>query len=185
MKLSKENFKKLKDGDSIIFERIYNEYKDMIYNYLMILTNDRSIANEVFSNTMYSALRSIKNLKNDKNIYQWFLRIAKNRYFDYLREIYRDKKIKNRLKVNINEDMEKNDYPNTIEKETKIKLLNLALKNIKPEYSDIIKYKYFNGLSHEEIAKKTNKSKDASESLLNRAIHAIRKEFKELSDYFE
>lgn len=184
MKLNKEDFKKLKNGDSTIFEKLYYEYKDMIYNYLMILSNDRGIANEVFSNTMYSAFRSINNLKNDKNIYQWFLRIAKNRYYDYLREVYRDKKIKNKLKENINEDLIENDYTNGIEKETKIKLLNLALKNIKPEYSNIIKYKYFNGLSHDEIAKKTNKSKDASESLLQRAIIAIRKEFKELSDYF-
>ncbi len=184
MKLSKDDFKNLKNGDSTIFERLYNEYKDTIYNYLMILSNDRGIANDVFSNTMYSAFRSIKNLKNDKNIYQWFLRIAKNRYFDYLREIYKNKKIKDKIKENINENFIENDYANGVEKETKMKLLNLALKNIKPEYSEIIKYKYFNGLSHDEIANKTNKSKDASESLLLRAINAIRKEFKELSDYF-
>ena len=41
MKLSKEDFKKLRDGNSVVFEKIYNKYKDMIYNYLMILSKDR------------------------------------------------------------------------------------------------------------------------------------------------
>ena len=76
MKLSKEDFKKLKEGDSVVFEKVYNQYKDIIYNYLMILSKDREIANDVFSNTMYSAFRSINKLKNDKNIYQWFFRIG-------------------------------------------------------------------------------------------------------------
>jgi RNA polymerase sigma factor (sigma-70 family) len=133
---------------------------------------------------MYSAFKSIRKLKNDKNIYQWFLRIAKNRYNDYLRKIYRDKRIEDKLKVNIDEEYEEKDYTNGIDKEEKMKLLNLALKNIKPEYSAIIKYKYFDGLSHKEIAKKINKSIDASESLLQRGINAIKKEFKNLSDYF-
>jgi RNA polymerase sigma-70 factor (ECF subfamily) len=184
MKLSKEDFKKLKDGDSIIFEKLYNYYKDMIYNYLMILSKDREIANDIFSNTMYSAFRSIGKLKNDKNIYQWFLRIAKNRYNDYLRKIYKDKKIKDSLKENISEDFVENDFIEVEEKEAKVRLLNLALKNIKPEYSNIIKYKYFDGLSHKEIAKKINKSIDASESLLQRGINAIKKEFRNLSDFF-
>ena len=184
MNLDKEDFKRLKDGDSEVFEKLYNQYKDMIYNYLMILTKNQEIANDVFSNTMYSAFRSIRKLKNDKNIYQWFLRIAKNRYNDYLRKLYRDKKIQDKLKVNIDKEAVMNDYAEEIDKETKMKLLNLALKNIKPEYSAIIKYKYFDGLSHKEIAKKINKSIDASESLLQRSINAIKKEFKTLSDFF-
>ena len=139
MNIDKDDFKRLKDGDSEIFEKIYNQYKDMIYNYLMILSKDQEIANEVFSNTMYSAFRSIRKLKNDKNIYQWFLRIAKNRYNDYLRKLYRDKKIQDKLKLNIDEEFVENDYTDKIDRETKMKLLNLALKNIKPEYRSIIK----------------------------------------------
>ena len=184
MKLDRNEFEKLHSGDSQAFERLYNEYKDRIYTYLKILCRNDDMANEIFGNTMLSAFNSIKKLKTGDNIYGWLLRIAKNRYNDYLRELYRDKKIKNSLKDNLKTSDEEGDPFDIVSNKDKIQLIDLAMKNIKNEYREIIKLKYFEEMSHEEIAGKIDKSIDASESLLQRAIVALRNELKKLSGFF-
>jgi DNA-directed RNA polymerase specialized sigma24 family protein len=44
--------------------------------------------------------------------------------------------------------------------------------------------KIFKNYTHQEIAQRINKSRDAAESLFYRAINALKKELKRFSNYF-
>ncbi len=183
MELSQREFIQLKSGDPVVFEKVYQSYKDRVYGYVMLLCgNDVGIANEIFSNTIFSAFRSVHTMKNGNNVLQWFLRIAKNRYIDHLRRLHRENKLVERLKPDV-DGRHAPDPADTVMEEDQRRLLDLALENVKPAYREVIRYKYFDRLSHEEIAEKMDKSLDASESLLHRAISAVRKEFRKLAGY--
>lgn len=184
MKLSKQDFKKLKNRNPEVFSRLYDSYKQEVFNYLMIKSkHNLQLTEEVFSATICSALESVVKLKNDNNLLQWLLRIANNKYNDYLRNIYRDKKIIdnvgsiliNKSQLPLNSDIEKKD---------RLKLLRIALKNIKPAYRRVIILKLIKSYTHQEIAQRINKSRDAVESLFQRAMNAIKKELKQFSNYF-
>ncbi len=71
MKESKEKFSGLKNRSPQVFERMHNEYKERLYNYLIVLTNHNpQVAEEIFSITIHSAFESVKKLKHNKNFFQ-------------------------------------------------------------------------------------------------------------------
>lgn len=185
MELTKKEFKELKNRNPEVFERIYNRHKNQIFNYIMVMSsNSIDISEEVFSETIHSAFESVIKLKNCKNILGWFIRIAKNKYNDYLRRIYKDKRIINNIKTDIAETSEMHkDYIELSDDSTKLKLLKISILNLKPHYKEIINLKYFKKLSHQEIAAKLTISRDASESMLQRAVSALKKEMRKLSNY--
>lgn len=186
MKLSEQDFRKLKNRNPQVFAMLYDSYKQEVFNYLMIKSkHNLQVAEEVFSATICSALESVVKLKNHKNLLQWLLRIANNKYNDYLRNIYRDKKIiDNAGSILITKSQLPGDLNGDIEKKDRLKLLRIALKSIKPAYRQIIIMKIFKNYTHQEIAQRINKSRDAAESLFQRAIVAVKKELKQFSNYF-
>ncbi len=101
-----------------------------------------------------------------------------------MRNIYKDKKIINNISQDYtNKQSLNNDPADIIENKDKLRILQIALNEVKPIYKKIIEFKYYDGLTHKEIAEKINKSKDASESLLQWTVGAVKKELNKLSKF--
>jgi len=167
----------LRDPDA--FEKLYNKYKVKIYNYLIIKVNgDKDVAEEILSDTIYSALVSAPNLKDQNKILGWLLQIANRRFLDYLRNKYRESE-KNEDSFDENSPG-KNNVVEEIHEKEKVVLMNLALDKIKPKYSKLLRLKYYDDKSQKEIAKILKKSVSSVESLLFRAREALKKELKVL-----
>ena len=65
-------------------EEIYKEYSKIVYNYLLSLTCNSEIAEELMQETFYSAVKNINKFRNESNIKTWICKIAKNKWIDYL-----------------------------------------------------------------------------------------------------
>ena len=65
-------------------EEIYKEYSKIVYNYLLSLTCNSEIAEELMQETFYSAVKNINKFRNESNIKTWLCKIAKNKWIDYL-----------------------------------------------------------------------------------------------------
>lgn len=65
-------------------EEIYKEYSKIVYNYLLSLTCNSGIAEELMQETFYSAVKNINKFRNESNIKTWLCKIAKNKWIDYL-----------------------------------------------------------------------------------------------------
>lgn len=74
-------------------DEIYNEYSKAIYNFLLNLTNDSEIAEELLQETFYSAVKNINKFKNESTIKTWLCKIAKNKYIDYYKRNKKRKEI--------------------------------------------------------------------------------------------
>lgn len=68
------------------FERIYRRYFDRVYRYLLRLSKDQPLAEEITSETFFKALRAIDRFKGDCRIESWLCQIAKNTYYSYLKK---------------------------------------------------------------------------------------------------
>ena len=171
------NVSRLKQESPIDFSDIYREYKHKIYTFLVLKSNGNAqLAEEVLSDTIYSALLSAPKLFDNKKTFSWLLQIAKRRFYDYLRKQYREKKIINK---EINQCM--NDYSaDEPDENDKIFMLNTAMEFLKPKYKLIIKLKYLENKSQKEIAGILNISRLSAESLIHRARESLKKQVKKL-----
>lgn len=92
-------------------EEIYKEYSKFVYNYLLSLTNNAEIAEELMQETFYSAIKNINKFRQESSIKTWLCKIAKNKWIDYY------KKIKKSNEENIDEIDEKFIMVNSFEDE--------------------------------------------------------------------
>lgn len=110
-------------------EQIYKEYYLTVYKYLLCLTNNSDIAEELTQETFYKMLKKIHTFKGNSKLSVWLCEIAKNLWYDYLRK----KKIKtisyDELKNSdsmVNKESIENNYINKEEfDETTKKIENL------------------------------------------------------------
>lgn len=177
---SNEELHLLQTRDPQKVEKMYNAYKNKVYSFLVIKTNgNKDIAEELFSQTFHSALSTISKLKDTKNIQAWLMQIANRRFYDYLRSKYREEKYINKQS---NEEAYEKDHVEKMHEKEQILLMNLAMKNIKPKYSSILKMKYVDELSQKEISKDLDVSIKAVESTLSRARETLKVELNKLSN---
>ena len=92
-------------------EEIYKEYSKIVYNYLLSLTNNTEISEELMQETFYSAVKNINKFRNESSMKTWICKIAKNKWLDYYT------KIKKKNETSIDEIDEKFLLVNSFEEE--------------------------------------------------------------------
>lgn len=70
----------------MLIKKIYEEYKQDVFVYLVSLTNDTSISEDLVSETFLSAIKSIHKFKGESSIKTWLFSIARNKWYEYLRK---------------------------------------------------------------------------------------------------
>ncbi|MBR6526948.1 MAG: sigma-70 family RNA polymerase sigma factor [Lachnospiraceae bacterium] len=68
------------------FERIYREYFQYVFFYILQLCRNREIAEEVTQETFFTALNTKAKFQNQSDIRTWLCQIAKNKYLTLLRK---------------------------------------------------------------------------------------------------
>lgn len=68
------------------FEDIYSTYFKDVYLYILRLSGNKEIAEEVTAETFFKALKSISSFRGDCSIVTWLCQIAKNSYYTYLKK---------------------------------------------------------------------------------------------------
>lgn len=65
------------------FEEIYRQHFSHIYRYLLSLTGDRELAQELTGQCFFKALQGISQFRGDCHIRVWLCQIAKNCYYSH------------------------------------------------------------------------------------------------------
>ena len=66
------------------FEQIYETYFRDVYRYILRLSGDSHLAEEITADTFFKALRSINKFRGDCDMRVWLCQIAKNCYYTHL-----------------------------------------------------------------------------------------------------
>ncbi|MBE6988672.1 MAG: RNA polymerase sigma factor [Ruminococcaceae bacterium] len=69
-----------------LLEKLYMAYKDDIFRYLVSLTHDSQLAEELLSEVFLAALTSLHSFRGDSSEKTWLISIARNTYFNHLRK---------------------------------------------------------------------------------------------------
>lgn len=171
---------RLKRGDTGIFEKIYRYYRKKLFTFLVTKAGgNKDIAEEVFSDTVHSALQSMTKIKSKDSIQGWLLQIASRRFNDYLRKMYKEKERHTDMEFD-GEKSIADTLDDIVVKKEKLVFFKLALDNIKPDYQKLLHLKYIEKKSQKEIAAIFEKKVTAIEGLLFRAREALKKEYRAL-----
>ena len=183
--LSKEEYQKLKNRDPDAFQKIFSVYRKHIFNYLKLKVNGNiHTAEDLLSEVFISALENVPGLKDRKKLSSWLLRIANNKFNDYLRKKYREAKYFDKLELETNCGVYEDDMDTILLNKERIVLLNIALENLKSMHKELIIMKYLNEESVKDIALKIGKTDNAVLAILFRAKKALKKEVIKLSKDF-
>lgn len=68
------------------FGELYERYFKDVYLYILRLSGNEDIAEEITEETFFKALKSIGSFRNECSIYAWLCQIAKNCYYTYLKK---------------------------------------------------------------------------------------------------
>lgn len=149
-------------------EAIYKLYKDDIFKYLISLTYDPSLSEDLLSETFIRAIKSIGRFKGDSSIKTWLFSIARYTWYDYLREERKELPLHNLINLYINENIEKE----TVDKEVAERIIEL-LKEEDERNRDIVIMR-INGYSYYDIGIKHNISESSARVINFRTRNKIK-----------
>ena len=127
------------------FEKIYAKYYQSVYRYLLTLTKNSSIAEEITQETFYKALININKYDSNYQMLTWLCNIAKNTYFSF----YKKSKKYNKLDTDIKDNRE-DIIAKIIDSETNKELLKI-IHNLEEPYKEVFTLRIYCDLSFREI----------------------------------
>jgi RNA polymerase sigma-70 factor (ECF subfamily) len=74
-------------GDTRGFSALYERYKNRVFGFLVRMTNDREIAEDLLQDTFLAAMRNASQFDRQRNFLSWIFGIAHKRTIDYFRHV--------------------------------------------------------------------------------------------------
>lgn len=74
------------DGMKLDFEEIYQRFFKDVYLFVLAMSKDPNIAEEITQETFFKALKEIKHFRGNCSVKSWLCQIAKNLYISYTRK---------------------------------------------------------------------------------------------------
>lgn len=146
---------KAKQGDQVAFTHLLNQYWNEVYGFMLKRTENETDTEDIVIETFAKAFDRLTSYNPEFQFNTWLIAIAKNVHIDLLRKRRRS------LFLDIDNDEEYPGYdiadtePTAEDKLiTSENLSNLlqCIKQLKPQYQEVIQLRYFQELSYQEIA---------------------------------
>lgn len=158
----------------ISFEEIYNSYFSDVYRFILKLSNDQYVAEEITQETFYKALKNIDNFKGNSHIKVWLCQIAKNTYFTK----YNQKNKENQYNYN-EENLSNSIEKLLIDKESVISV-HKALHSLEEPYKEVFTLRVFGELTFKQIGDIFNKTESWSRVVYHRSRIKLQNIIKEV-----
>lgn len=154
-------------------ETIYKEYFQTVYKYLICLTHNEDIAEELTQETFYKAIQKINTFKNNCKISIWLCQIAKNLWYD---ELKKNKKIKDISEDEYFSIQIMTDFKDKIISEENRKILYQRIRNLNEQTRKVIYLRIIGDLSFKEIGSILGKTENWARTTFYRGKEKLREE---------
>jgi len=160
-----------KAGNIKAYTKIYQEYYQDIYKFIYFKTSSAEKSKDLTQDVFLKVWHYIQQDKKEiENIRALLYQSARNLVIDYYRK-KKDLSLEEDIKQDLSEEL---DIEKKIDLSNDYKRMRQKLKEIKPEYQEIIILKYLKDLPHKEIAKIMGKSTVAVRVDLHRALKELK-----------
>ncbi|WP_310605094.1 RNA polymerase sigma factor [Anaerosporobacter sp.] len=135
------------------FSKIYDEYANKVYHYLLALTRDEQIAEELTQDTFYKAMLHIHQFKEQCSMFTWLCQIGKNTYISW----YRKQKFVDQEAELQEMEFEQDFVKDMVSKEQSMKV-HKVLHSLEEPYKEVFNLRVFGELKFKEIGEIFDKS---------------------------
>lgn len=149
----------MQQQDMLAFETFYDRYAGLVYNLLTQLLRNGNSAEDLLQETFWQVWQKAGQYEGTGPVPAWLLRIARNKALDELR---RQQRTQRHTYRDGHEGLERGVAPVTAGLEQQVELgwtrqsVRYALERLPTEQRHCLELAFFEGLSHLEIAEKTN-----------------------------
>lgn len=135
------------------FEKVFHENREFIFKYLMKMTSDFSLSEELTQETFFRAYMNYASLRNKEKVSVWLCQIAKNTYFAWYNEQKKKEPMDSLDAVSGNDTVEEA----FVQKELSREAL-LCLHELGEPYKEVFMLFVFGGFSLKDISLAFGKS---------------------------
>jgi RNA polymerase sigma-70 factor (ECF subfamily) len=150
----------LEKGDQKAYADLMNNYRDSLFFMMLKMTNDATDADDLTIEAFGKAFKNLSQYTPDFAFSTWLFKIATNNCIDFIRK---KKKMTFSMNIGFDSNEDGTEIAHNIPSETldpeekfienqKIKLMRDIVERLKPHYRDLIKLRYFEEYSYEEIS---------------------------------
>ncbi len=159
------------------FENLYRAYFTDVYRYLLRLSGNASLAEELTGETFFKAMDALKSFRGGCDIRVWLCQIGKNCYYSYLK--------KNRRFANM-EDPDVLDLPvenpsieEILDAQDEAMELHRLLHELPEPYKEVFMLRVFGELGFSQIGKLFGRTENWACVTYHRARRKIRERMEE------
>jgi RNA polymerase sigma factor (sigma-70 family) len=168
--------KAIKENDEQAFAALMDRYKNPVYHMILKMVRNVDDAEDLTIEAFAKAFRNLEKFKKDYTFSTWLFRIATNNAIDFIRKkrlettslesSYQDDDGEDvRIEVR---DKNLNPQEKAI-KAQKIELIQMFVTRLPAKYQRLVKLRYFEELSYEEIAQELESPLGTIKAQLHRA----------------
>jgi len=153
----------IENGDQKAYAELMGYYKDAIYFMLLKMTNNPDDAEDMTMEAFGKAFKKLHQYTPEYAFSTWLFKIASNNCIDFLRKnkmevlsinrVYDDEE---GIEMSHNIPGHGQDPEEKMIENQKIMMMRDVVEKLKPHYKQLVKLRYFEELSYEEISTEMN-----------------------------
>ncbi len=170
-------------GDEAAFRELFDRFFPRLYRFALArLNRDQEIARDVVQQTFCNAIERLDSYRGEAALYTWFCQICRNVITDHYRRRQRgaEREVLLEDQPNVRAILEALAAPADDEPDTGVwrqqihRVVEATLDALPGHYGEVLEWKYLDGQSVIEIARRLELGPKAAESMLTRAREAFR-----------
>ncbi|OUN26019.1 sigma-70 family RNA polymerase sigma factor [Pseudoflavonifractor sp. An85] len=140
------------------FEEIYRRYFQDVYRYIMRLSQDEHVAEEITSETFFKAMDGLKRFRGDCEVRVWLCQIAKNSYYSYQKKNSRTRGMDDAAWAKLSTQEE--SLEERWERKDQAMRIRSVLHQVPEPYKEVFLWRVFAELTFKEIGQIFGKSEN-------------------------
>jgi RNA polymerase sigma-70 factor (ECF subfamily) len=163
-------------GDPKGFSGLYNRYKNRVFGFLVKMTSDKEIAEDLLQDTFLAAMRNVSQFDRSRSFLSWIFGIAHKRTIDYFRHV----KVENEHQADTDKSIGSGpDMPDDNLSNVRIRIaVNEAIKTLEPTQKEVFLLRELGDVPFKEIAKIMGCPINTSLGRMRLALKNLKKELK-------
>lgn len=165
-----------KENNEQAYGELMKRYRKPVYHMILKMVRNIDDAEDLTIEAFAKAFKNLHKFKKDFTFSTWLFRIATNNSIDFIRKkkletfsLNTSLKDDNGDSVNIDVQDENLDPQEETIKTQKVELIRMFVTKLPSKYQRLVKLRYFNELSYEEIAQELNAPLGTVKAQLHRA----------------
>ena len=168
-----EHWKALRMGDNTAFEHIYRSHVQTLHRFGLSINPNEDLVSDAIHDVFIDIWNKREKISPTDNVKFYLLKSLKNRIIRKTsNELRRDTLHNNWQDLTSEDSLEDSEFEQNTEQ-----ALNGFLNELSDRQKEIIRLRFYEDLSHNQIAELLNMNGQSAKNLLHRAIESLRKKF--------